>query len=324
MSNLKKILFILFLGVFVLVGCDGDPAPNGPPPPPPYPNLPENASLIQIGPEAYQIATPLAPSFMIWDGILTSCLGQDYIVLDIGNMGPWAFQRAWMTANSNTQSFYTGWDETPFHGSGGECPVGNGTTSLPPGGSSHLYIPVEYTFGTTTKFDIRVTLCTYLGNDSDPPFPNHSNRCPYREYTIELYTYTHVFVEIRAENVCPIGPDPLKYEVISSLFPGEIVELLGRAKEPGWLVVLNSKYNVPCFFPEDDANIPDEEAGDSRDEEFDPGPEKDTSCPQGEKYDFILGECVEKDKCGPINNYKTCTAENNCKWDRVLNKCVPE
>ena len=324
MSYLKKLIFLLVFVGF-LMGCDGDSPPATPSVTPPHigpPDplfLPPNAALIEYDHEMYQIATPVVPSFAIWDGNLTNCLGQDYIVLDISNMGPWGFQRGWIHVTSNTQSFNTGWDETPFHGSGGECPVGNGKESLGPGKSSHLYIPVEYTFGVTTKFDIFVNLCTYLGAESDPPVPGYSNYCPYREYTIEFHIYKYVFVEILREAPCPIGPDPKKYESVDWYMVGDVAELIGVSHNPDWKVLLLN--GIPCFFRAEFINTPDEEAAESKNEEFKPGPEKDTSCPKGEKYNEETGECVEIEmgpKCSDYGDRATC-GNKGCHWDPKAN-----
>ena len=306
MSNLKKVFFLLALGVVFLIGCDGDKTPAALQ----IQSEHEYALSEFIDPSDLQIATPLYPYFIITGAELNSCVGDDYIAVHVKNTGPYYFKYAMMWANTGSETFSV-WpkDFNPFHWSSTDCPLGPGGSGLWPGGSAWLYIPVEHTFGTGNYY-ITVKMCTYIG---DPPYS--PDNCVTKDYNLTLETWEHVFVEIRAENVCPIGPDPLKYEVISSLFPGEVVELLGRAKEPGWLVVLNSKYNVPCFFPEDDANIPDEKAGDSKDEEFAAGEEKDTSCPQGEKYDFALGECVTK--CSKYKDEKVC--ENaGCTWESPI------
>ena len=326
MTSLNKSIFLLVFVVF-LVGCGGPfpPTPIGrdvAPDPTGFPGtgrdcapvptgLPEYATLIEINPDMYQIATPLVPSFIIWDGHLTSCLGQDYVVLDIQNMGPWAFQYGWIHVMSNTQSFSTGWDDTPFDGNGAECPVGEGTTSLSPGESSHLYIPVEYTFGVTTKFDMHVTLCSFIGNDTIPSFPDHSNHCPYREYSIELLTYSLVFIEVNTEALCLTGPDPLKYEVISSMFPGDVVELLGVAKVPGWFAVRNNLYNVPCFIPEDSINMR-VSIRDITDDVIEYGELLDQSCPDGETYDVDVSGCVTK--CANYTNKSACE-KAGCTWE---------
>ena len=49
--------------------------------------------------------------------------------------------------------------------------------------------------------------------------------------------------------LCWWGPGPV-YEVISSLKEGISVKLVGRGSVPGWLLVDNPTYHVPCWVQE--------------------------------------------------------------------------
>lgn len=52
------------------------------------------------------------------------------------------------------------------------------------------------------------------------------------------------------EILCWVGPGD-RYDVVSSLQPGTLVELLGTGEGGGYLVVQNPRYNLPCWAKED-------------------------------------------------------------------------
>jgi hypothetical protein len=58
---------------------------------------------------------------------------------------------------------------------------------------------------------------------------------------------------VSKDDLCRGGPDTGaadEYPVISGIARGTSVSLVGRGNTPGWLIVNNPRFNVPCWFPE--------------------------------------------------------------------------
>jgi hypothetical protein len=53
---------------------------------------------------------------------------------------------------------------------------------------------------------------------------------------------------------CWLGPGA-QYEVVSSVYEGEEVDLLGIGAIDGWLVINNPRYNVPCWVAEERVEV---------------------------------------------------------------------
>lgn len=64
------------------------------------------------------------------------------------------------------------------------------------------------------------------------------------------------YAQIMKLSLCWVGPGNL-YDVISSLQPGIQVEVLGTGETPGYLVVNNPRYRVPCWVEEEDVDTGD-------------------------------------------------------------------
>lgn len=51
---------------------------------------------------------------------------------------------------------------------------------------------------------------------------------------------------VTADTLCSIGPGP-QFDVVSTIFKGTAVNLLGRSAIPGWFIVRNPTYGDPCW-----------------------------------------------------------------------------
>jgi hypothetical protein len=52
--------------------------------------------------------------------------------------------------------------------------------------------------------------------------------------------------QILNSSLCWVGPGE-KYEVVSSVSKGQVVEILGRGSISGWFIIRNPIYNDPCW-----------------------------------------------------------------------------
>jgi hypothetical protein len=56
------------------------------------------------------------------------------------------------------------------------------------------------------------------------------------------------------DTLCSVGPGA-KYDVVSSLSKGQVVEILGRGSIPDWFIVRNPRYNDPCWVSAKDLKV---------------------------------------------------------------------
>lgn len=56
------------------------------------------------------------------------------------------------------------------------------------------------------------------------------------------------------DTLCSVGPGE-KYEVVSALKRGEVVEIIGRGSIDGWLIIRNPRYNDPCWVSSKDLKV---------------------------------------------------------------------
>ncbi len=60
--------------------------------------------------------------------------------------------------------------------------------------------------------------------------------------------------EIVNSTLCWIGPGA-KYEVVSALSKGQIVQVIGRGSIRGWIIINNPLYNDPCWVQDFDIKL---------------------------------------------------------------------
>lgn len=60
--------------------------------------------------------------------------------------------------------------------------------------------------------------------------------------------------EIVNSTLCWIGPGD-KYEVVSALSKGQVVEVIGRGSIKGWIIINNPLYNDPCWVQDFDIKL---------------------------------------------------------------------
>jgi hypothetical protein len=60
--------------------------------------------------------------------------------------------------------------------------------------------------------------------------------------------------QILNSSLCWVGPGE-KYEVVSSVSKGQVVEILGRGSISGWFIIRNPIYNDPCWVRASDLKL---------------------------------------------------------------------
>jgi hypothetical protein len=190
---------------------------------------------------------------------LNECEGTVYMVIKVTNMGPYWFKYISLGISHGTHWFGVTHDDRPWIWGADHCPISYeyGTDSLAPGYSAYIYQAVEPD-PAYNEYNIHLSMCAYM----DAPDP-----CPYRYYlhTEAWATATPTLMLMRAPHIeiielalCWVGPGPL-YEVVNSIPEGTEVELLGLGEVEGYLIVLEPRYQRPCWLPEDAAEeVPDE------------------------------------------------------------------
>ena len=66
-------------------------------------------------------------------------------------------------------------------------------------------------------------------------------------------TPAHGSVVIK-DTLCWRGPGP-RYESISAIFKGTLVQLVGRSAAPGWYIIVNPIYHDPCWVQASDVQV---------------------------------------------------------------------
>lgn len=196
------------------------------------------------------IATPLFPNFVINSTKLFACEGKVYMVIEVTNRGPYNFQYISLGISHGTDWVGVTRDEEPWVPDGSACPVDSiaPKSSLPVGASAWIYQEVHPN-PAYTDYSIHLSMCAYMDAPSPCPYRYHLHTEAWPTPTPTSEIMRALFIELYEVDLCWVGPGPL-YEVVNSI-PGDTeVELLGIGDVEGFLVVLEPKYQRPCWVME--------------------------------------------------------------------------
>jgi hypothetical protein len=209
----------------------------------------------------------------------------------------------------------------PYHHSGMECPKQPPFSHLASGKEAFLYLPITHSPGNKT-YDIWVEMCTYK---TDSPFPpNEDDHCVLRNYQLDLeeMPYKFIFFIVNLQYLCWTGPGQA-YPVVAGLGKGNIVQVVGVAEDPEWVIIQHPKYGVDCYVDKGALKFPNFEYFNELTVMVDP--DLPPECPVGKKWDPEAGECVKiVQTCGDLKTKEKCLNNPTCYWDVGFNVCLPK